>query len=293
MLASDLATLPFRQSYAKVLLTESAAHLREQILNGRIATKAMERGSLFDYLVFGLDQKYEIIDARYRSGDREGEQCTDWTAKDAQLAGKDARKRGLLPVLPCEIDAAMPQAQRARVRFAQLAEKDLVFAHPKLRWRTEGLDLAAEGEPDWVLLNPDSGVYRTVDLKRVASVNPRRLQRQISEMCWDVQGAAYKEGARVFCREELGLLGRGHVSPHYGGHWLIACEDSGIGLVHVAPLDPVFQEIGHRRWCRAQHQWNVAVSTDCWPAYPEEPIGPSLYVTRTELERYDFPEEEP
>jgi hypothetical protein len=132
-----------------------------------------------------------------------------------------------------------------------------------------------------------------VDLKRTASVHPAKMQRQISAMCWEMQGAAYREGGGYFVENELGLVGLGHVAPQYGGHWLIAAEAEGMGLVRCYPLDPVFSEIGHRRWLRAQQMWIRCIESGEWPAYPEDPIGPSLYATRTELERYDFPEEEP
>lgn len=285
----DYSALPMRQSMAKVLLTDCAAELRHQLEHGRVATRAMEGGSLLDYLVFGLDSKYEVVDARYASGERVGEQCTDWTSKASQLARKEATARGLLAALPIEIDEMEPQAAEARARFAELREQDTVHLQQTIRWTSE-LGLACTGTPDWVLINTRTGCVRTADLKRVASVNPLKLQRQIAEMCWEVQAAAYREAALALALQEWE---EGLPVPWHGGHTVIACQAEGRKAVRAYPLDAVFMEGGKKRWEKAQRKWLECIATGNWPDYPEDPIGPTLYYTRTEIESFDFAEEEP
>jgi hypothetical protein len=286
-----VADLRFRQSMAKVLLSESPAHLKHKLDHGWKATRAMDAGSLFDYVVFDDDQKYEIVDARYESGERAGQVCDDWTGKQAGLAGKAARARGLLPVLPCELEAVAPQAAVARRRFRELAGSSIVYAQQTVLWAS-ALDLECEGTPDWILVDPVTGITRTVDLKKTASVKREWFARQVHAMGWDVQAAAYKEAALSFARDELEAVDS-PAEPVYGGHTILACEAGGIGMVRAYPLDAAYLEVGRIRWERAQRIWSECVAKDEWPGYSEEPIGPSLYVTRTELERYEFADEEP
>lgn len=282
----------FRQSHAKVLLSECADELRRQLqAGGRDATRAMEGGSLFDYVVTGRDNKYEVIEATYRSGERAGQQCTDWNGKDAQTAAKYARQAGRVPVLPCELDELAPQVERAKQRLARLLEgADSVLSHEILYWTSE-LGVACQGEPDWCWLVHDYENHATVytcDLKRTASIHPRALQRQTFAMHWHVQGAAYREAAISWASDYSGTVA-------YGGHYLLACELDGRGRVIARKLSAVALAIGKRQWEDAQRQWLECHRTGEWPDYPEDEIDAPNYMVRQVLEREEpaFVEEEP
>lgn len=285
---------------AKVLLTESPAHLFHQMARGRMATRAMEAGSLFDYLVFDLDSKYEVVDARYRTGRRAGQPVTDWQGKYAQEMRDEIRRAGKLPVLQDEVDGMTHKAERARLRIRELLGDGRMVVQRKVQWRSEaaGFELECEGTPDLVYLYPETRIYSTADLKNVASVHPRKMARQIYEMCWDVQAAAYEEAAAELSRDEF--FANDPADPDdcsepwtYGGHTIIACESGGMEQIRCYPLDPVYLAVGRRRWAKAQRQYKECLDSNDWPGYPENPLGPSLYVTRTELETYEDVEEEP
>lgn len=274
--------LRFRQSMAKVLLSESPAHLRHKLDRGWKATRAMDAGSLFDYIVFDDDRKYEVVDARYASGDRAGEQCTDWTSKLARIERDEVAARGLLPVLPCELEAVAPQAAEARRRSRELAGDSVVYAQQHVEWSSlTGLE--CEGTPDWMLLDPLTGIVRVVDLKKTASVKREWFARQVHSMCWDVQAAAYKEAALTFAADELQTLGSPAEEAVYGGHTILACEAGGMAMVRAYPLDAVYLEVGRRRWARAQEIWRECIAKDEWPGYSEEPIGPSRWLVTQAL----------
>jgi hypothetical protein len=277
----------FHQSQAKVLLTESPADLREQMDGERTTTRSMDRGSLLDYLVFGLDKKYEVVDARYRSGPREGEECTDWTSKGAQEAREEVASRGLLPVLQSEVDALMPKVRAVLARLELLRGKATAHFQPTIQW-TSAADTECEGTPDCILIEQYNGValVRTVDLKNTLAYHPDKFARQVHAMCWDVQGAAYAEAAVEFAWLEHGG------DPIYQGHTILACKD-GSTRCRALPLSQVYLEIGRRRWEKAQKLWKECLDSGRWPDYPESEVQPSLYVTRTELETYDHIEEEP
>jgi hypothetical protein len=280
----------FRQSHAKILLTECADELRRVLQSGRKATAAMDGGALFDYVVTGRDDKYTVVDAVYESGEREGQQCTDWTAKQAKQADKSARAHGLLPVLPCEMEALQPQVDRTRERLdrliAQTGDVDWKLDHEVLLWSSE-LGLACQGEPDWAWVTADGYVY-TCDLKRTASLHPRAVRRQTFAMCWDVQGAAYREAALSWAHS---LVER----PNYGGHYLLLCEQAGRGRVLARPLSAITLAIGKRRWEDAQRMFQECLESGEWPDYPEDEIDAPNYMVREVLEREDpsYIEEEP
>lgn len=272
----------FRQSHAKVLLTESPADLHEQLLNGRDATRAMEAGSLFDYLVFDLDQKYEVVDARYRTGPRANEPVTDWQSKDAQESREEIRSRGFLPVLQVEVDAMSHKVARVRERIRELLGNGRMIVQRKVEWTSieAGFCLPCEGTPDLVFLYPETRTYSTADLKNVASVIPRKLKRQVHEMCWDVQGAAYAEAACQLTQDEFFTYDGDpdDVRPWtYAGHTIIACQSGGREAIRCYPLDDAFMWLGTQRWAKAQTIFKDCLDSNSWPDYPEDALSPPRY----------------
>lgn len=263
------APFRFRQSHAKILLTECADELRRVLEVGRAPTKAMQGGSLLDYLVSGRDDRYEVVDAVYASGPRAGEPCDDWTSRAARDAAEDARCRGLVPVLPHELDALQPQVERARQRLEELRSgSDWRLDHEVLLWNSD-IGTPCQGEPDWAWVR--DGMVYTADLKRTASLHPRAVQRQTFAMCWDVQAAAYREAALSWAND---------LCSHavYGGHYLLLCEQEGRGRVLARALSAVTMTIGKRRWEAAQRQWLECHRTGEWPGYPEDEIEPTKWL---------------
>lgn len=268
----------FHQSQAKVLLTDCPAELKHQMDRGRVATRAMDAGSLLDYLVFGQDQKYEIVDAR----DKNGDVVTDWRTDAAKGAREEVAALGKLAVLQHEYDAANESATRIMVRLYELQGRSRMFMQPTVQWQSE-LGVECEGTPDVVFIDtvthPDfATLIRVVDVKRTTAINPLGLKRQIQAMCWDVQAAAYKEAAteHAYQQMESGTV----TNLIYQGHTILACQSGGREAIRAYPLSEVSMELGRRRWEKAQKQWQECLASDYWPDYPEDPIEPPRYAVR-------------
>lgn len=280
----------FRQSMAKTLLAECPAVLRHEMVHGKHTTKAMDQGSLLDYLVFGQSDRYEVVDAVYRSGPREGQQCDDWTGKEARQARDEVRSRGLLPALQCEVDVLQEAAAAIKARlvrlYAELSGDTVgpwsVSYQPKIEW-TSALGVECEGTPDALLIVERSAMTQvwTIDVKHTAFLQQAKFERQIHAQGWDLQGAAYAEASVAFAHQE-GFENASHVE-----HIIVCSSAVNLGIPPPArPLEPAYLAVGRRQWEKAQRLWQECLDSGRWPSYPEKPAAPPMYVVRT-LEEYD------
>lgn len=277
----------FHQSYAKTLLNDCPALLRIQLAKGRTPSRAMAAGSLLDYLVFGQDDRFEVVDARYKSGPREGEECTDWTSKDARAARDEAQARGLLPVLGCELDALEGTAVAIRARIIGLARdmagpyEHSIHYQPVMQW-TSDLGVLCEGTPDVVVQvhMRDLTKVCTIDVKHTAFLPMKRFCGQVFAMGWDIQGAAYREGSTKWSESELSR------PAFHMEHVILASSSTAVGLPPCKRnLSPTYMAVGKKRWEEAQAIWQRCLDTDDWPGYPEDDAEPSHYLVRTEIEK--------
>lgn len=279
----------FRQSYAKVLLERNPAVLRKRLDSERKQTKAMAAGSLVDFVLFRQSNRYEVVDARYKTGARQGMPAEDWQCGEAREQAEEIRARGLLPVLECELDAAEEAAAPVRRKLEDLAKGGMLLEQPKMQWSSE-LGIECEGTPDAVLLHHADGfTYVTVvDVKRTDQ-RLDKLARQVFAMGWDVQAAAYREGA-LYCERESRAKG-GDADVLYRGHILLAVDPDGESPPVARWLEETYLEIGRRRWEKAQVTWKSCLDNDEWPGYPEDRrIAPPFYTVRTELEQSGYAE---
>lgn len=282
----------FHQSYAKTLLNDCPAMLRLQLTQERKQSRAMEAGSLLDYLVFGQDEKYEIVDARYKSGPRAGEECTDWLGKEAQTARDEARARGVLPVLASEVDALTVPADAIKGRISKLAVEMAggkgahdcdVHYQPTIQWTSE-LGVECEGTPDVIVcvLMRDLIKVCVVDVKHTAFLPAKRFNSQVYAMGWDIQGAAYREGAVKWAESEY------TTHAFAMDHVILATSSIELGLPPCARrLSSTYLEVGKRRWEKGQRLWQRCLDTDDWPGYSEDDADPSYYIVRAEIETDD------
>lgn len=241
------------QSIAKLLVSEcpavgKAAYDAEQ----RKATRAMERGSLVDQLVFGGAQ-FHVIDSRYKSGPRKGQPVEDMAGGDAKEQAAKARAEGFIPVLPHELEAARELAGLIRSRLLEEGiELDACEKQKYVEWTT-AKGCPAAGTPDLGYL------HDTIDLKVGHTANPDRLEQHLYDQGWHIQGAAYQESR--------GSRGR---------HWLVCAETkSGASCVTVCPLSSAYLAIGLRAWERAQEIWIRGWERNEWPEYQSRPLMPS------------------
>lgn len=241
------------QSIAKILVQECPAIAKASYdAEQRKATRAMEKGSLVDQLVFG-GANFHIIDSVYKSGPRKGQPVEDLAGGDAKEQAAEARSKGMIPCLPKEYDEARALAG---LITSKLLEEGIDLRECQkqqyLEWMT-ARGCPAAGTPDLCFRSD------TIDLKVGHTANPDRLEHHLYDQGWHIQGAAYQEA--------MGSRGR---------HWLVCAETkSGANCVTVCPLSPAFIDIGNRAWVRAQEIWIRCWSRNEWPEYPSRPLLPS------------------
>lgn len=286
-------TVLFRQSYAKTLLIDCAALCKKQVDNdARNPSRAMQKGSLLDALAFGQDQAYEVVDARYKSGPREGQPAEDWTGKEAREARDAALARGVTPALQSEVDDLMPTAMAIRERITRLAlemaggpagHTHSIYYQEPIEWVSEQ-GVPCRGTPDVIVLvfMPDLIKVCTIDVKHTAFLMPKKFSAQVYNMCWDVQGMAYAEGAKAWVENEYDL------PAFHLDHYILATSSIEDGLPPCArELDAAYKVCGKRRWAKAQAVWQECLASGVWPGYSEGPVTPSRFVMSTEVETYD------
>lgn len=234
-----------RQSMAKVLVQECPA-IAKAVYDGeqRAPSRAMEKGTLVDQLVFG-GSNFHVIDA------------DSYRTKKAQEERDTARENGMVPVLADEFEPARKLAGNIKSRLL-MEGIDLGACEKQktLQWTSaEGVE--CEGTPDLFI------GANTVDLKCGHTANPDKLEQHLYEMGWHIQGAAYQEAVR----SDSGPGGR---------HYLVCAETkSGADCITIAPLSPAYIELGMRAWRRAQHIWVQCWTTNEWPEYTARPLQPT------------------
>jgi hypothetical protein len=249
----------------------------------------MEAGSLVDFLVYDQSDRYEIVDARYKSGPREGQPCTDWMGQEARTARDECRARGVLPVLQSEVDELQPTATAIKARILTLAQEMAgdyeveVHNQPTIQWTSE-LGVECEGTPDVVVcvMMRDLIKVCTIDVKHTAFLPPKRFNGQVFAMGWDIQGAAYREGSKAWAESEY------TTAAMHLDHVVLASSSLELGLAPCARrLSTTYMAVGKRRWEKGQREWMRCIETDEWPGYSEADAEPSYYIVRSEIETDD------
>lgn len=237
------------QSTAKVLVMDCPAIAKAQYdAERRAPSRAMEKGTLVDQLVFG-GSNFHVIDA------------DSYRTKKAQEERDTARENGMVPVLAEEFEPARKLAGLIKSRLAlEGLELDKCAKQHTVQWQTpEGV--LAEGTPD-LFLGAD-----TIDLKVGHTANPDKLEQHIYEMGYHIQGAAYQEAVSYRADGEYAATGR---------HWLVCAETkSGADCITIAPLSPAYIDLGMRAWRRAQMIWVKCWQTNEWPEYTARPLQPT------------------
>ena len=240
-----------RQSYAKVLASDCPAILKAQLdAESRAPSRAMEKGTLVDQLVFG-GANFHVIDA------------ADYRTKKAQTARDEARESGMVPVLADEFEPARKMAGNIKSRLLMEGiDLEQCEKQKTLQWTSaEGVE--CEGTPDLFI-----GAI-TIDLKVGHTANPDKLEQHLYDQGWHIQGAAYQEAVTFVA----GSKGR---AAMYGRHYLVCAETkSGADCITIAPLSPSYIDLGMRAWRRAQAIWVQCWTTNEWPEYTSRPLQPT------------------
>jgi hypothetical protein len=262
------------QSIVKDLLKCPAIARHRLETERKKATKAMERGTLVDQLVFG-GANFHTVSARLKSGPKKGELATNWQCAEAQEQAKEARARGQVPVFEHELEAAQQVAGAVRARLLEEGiELGQCIKQDTVQW-TSRLGVECEGTPDLAYLvreglKAHSYVHKviTIDLKVGENADPEYLDDHIYNMGWDIQGAAYQEAMAFLYPEAEGR----------GAHWVLASDANPPNCITFAPLSPAYLAIGQARWERGQHLWVACQATGVWPEYVNRPLSPSKRV---------------
>ncbi len=228
-------------SIAKVILAQSPAHAKEA--RGKVATKAMDRGSVIHRLLLGKGKDFAVIEA------------SDWRTKAAQIQRDVARDAGLIPVLWEDFQEYNKTAESIRVQFADRGILLDGVSEIAIEWEepSEHGQVVCRGMMDHVWL--DRGVI--LDLKITADAAPSAIERSAENFGYAIQRAAYARALAALRPELAGRI-----------QFLFAfCEPEPPYAINLVEPDGVFRELGERRWLRAVAEWARCIATDTWPAY--------------------------
>jgi hypothetical protein len=231
-------------SIAHTLVTESPRHawLEHPKLGGvkRVATKAMDEGSILHRMLLGEGADFDLITA------------DNFRTKVAQEQRDASVAAGRIPLLMKDFDKLSTACNRIRENaagqgfpFGGLSEVSIEFTE-----RADKGEILCRCRIDQVRTG-----HLLYDVKRVRSANPKDLSRLIVEFGYDIQWAAYTHGY-----EELNgdAVGRSDMV-------FLFCEVEPPYEVVPARLDGALREIGMRRWTKAVRLWEQLLNEGSWP----------------------------
>ena len=273
-------TLRFHQSYASYFLDpdKCPADLKHRLDNPELypATKAMDTGTIVHKLVLGGSTKLHVVSAVYdaKHKTKPGEPVEDYRTKAAAAERDEAYSKGMIPVLPREMDNLKSLASGIKQQLLE-ANYDVTKAtnEKTLQWVSpQGVE--CEGTPDSFIL--DGPLCTELDLK----VGEFVTNRKIWDFCYDVQAAAYEQ-ARNYIRRRVDPAAQDADFSHTIAHVSL----SGRRRVRFIPLSSAFMELGRMRLAYAQDAWAKCLKTGEWPecqVVPAEP-DPWMYTRMEEL----------
>lgn len=254
--ADPCAKPSLSSSIANTILSRSEAHARlehPRLGGGRRddATVEMDRGTLLHRLILGQGANVEAIEPK----NKKGEPSFSWATAEAKAAREAAKAAGRIPVLAWKL------------REAELAAEVIsanLFA--------VGIDISA-GEREVVAVweeRADDGSAvlcrcmldylddrMVMDLKIPESAHPETCTKQIGNMGYAVQIAAYVSAIERLFPERAGRV----------GHLITWAEPEAPYCVTPVELSCAFLEYGQRRWRRAVNRWAKCLKTGVWPGY--------------------------
>jgi hypothetical protein len=270
----------------------------------------MEEGSVVDQLLYG-GSTYECLrSVVMKSGKRKGERVTadSWSTGDAQAFKAEVRARGGIPMLAHELAEGERQAETTHECLADNGcQLGAPGVHPQVEflWTTPD-GIAKSGRLDILQVFPD-GTWRIIDTKLSASCNPDWLDRQVQAMRWDVQAAAYREGAiHATCNDLIRdsgdrqqgasvLLPAEGDAPeskqrivlpelaidNFRGHFIVVCDKQHQPMCTWNPLSELYMQCGERRWAELCDRWERCLAADEWPAFQGRELEPPGWYVRS------------
>lgn len=225
-------------SVAKILVdadkTPYHAFMSHYALGGtwdNSSTEAQTRGKVVDALLFGVGATIVVRKPRERLAAGPGE----------------------IVLLQSELDEATEIANSAKAAWRERFDVSPLpgFAQQRLAWTADG-GILCSGRPDY--FDPVTGVI--VDLKTCRSISDRGIKYAIRDYGWDIQAAAYLEGAS-------GKTVDG-VAPSVA---FLAVEASSPYCTRWVTWSALAMGEATAKWRRACAVWKDCLASESWPAY--------------------------
>ncbi|MGO2188244.1 MAG: PD-(D/E)XK nuclease-like domain-containing protein [Microbacterium gubbeenense] len=229
-------------SGAKLLLDSPAKYKYEVIDKNRSEKKSFDIGSAVHAKVLGVGSGIEVLE------------FDSFRTKAAQVAQKEARASGLIPMLAKDMKPIddMAEAVLNNVTARALLQQD---GHPEVSVFSTDPELGIEMRCRFDFL-PDHRNYG-VDLKTVGkSASPQGFAKQVAEFGYDVQEAHY------------GYVYGLHAESEPISMAFIAVETKPPYLVGVYQLPESFRDAGRKAAARARAKYAHGITTGEWPGYP-------------------------
>ena len=231
---------------AKALYLETPAHARQKhprLMDGAYVathTDAMDEGTALHQMLLG-DDRVDVLD------------FDSFRSAEAQAARDASRGAGRVPMLRRKWDelAAVGDALKTQVASFPIdpplfvdgvAEQTIIF---------DGEGWTGRARLDW--LRNDFAFID--DLKKSRSAEPRRWQRAMWPLGYDIQAAFYIRAARA-------AFG---VDPVF--RW-VAIEPTPPYAMTVHVMSPQTLKAAHVKVDQAIELWRECTKTGVWPAYP-------------------------
>jgi hypothetical protein len=239
-------------SIAKILVSQSPAHayVAHPKLGGEPwePDENMDMGSLGHAILLRQNRPVSLIPFK------------DYKTNEAKRLRKSAREQGALPILEHKLPEAKEAAERIRDRLKLKYGIELTGkSEVTVIWDEEADDgtlVRCRAQMDHLLLP------RILDLKMTGDASEDAVTSRVSQLDYQIQGAAYTSGIEHAVPE---LVGRVEFE-------LINCEPFKPYAVRRADMAGSMRELGQRKWRRAVNTWARCLRTNHWEDYPVETL---------------------
>jgi PDDEXK-like domain of unknown function (DUF3799) len=232
-------------SGAKLLLPPSCPALYRYRRDHPKESAEFDFGTAAHKFVLGLGPEITVIDA------------LDWRTKAAQEARKDARAKGVVPLLISEFSeiADMARAIEHHPVAGPLFRPGRGQAEQSMFWQDAEYGIWRRARLDWQL--PGTRLIIT-DYKTTPDASPAAIRKHVANFGYHLQAAQYADGARA-----LGL----DDDPAF---LFVFQERTPPYLVTIAELDDEALETGRGRLRLACEMFRDCTQAGYWPGYSQD-----------------------
>jgi hypothetical protein len=242
-------------STAKILVQKSPLHAKlrkDRVLDedeSEDEKREKETGSTLHAMLLGKGRRVVVLP------------FDNYRTKAAQESRDNARAEGAIPVLHNREPWLTAQTQKIRRRlegFGITLDGEREAGAEWIEEADDGDEIECRGALD--LWQPST---RTIfDLKFTRSAHPDACRKQIYQMAYDIQAAAYTSAAETIERE---LAGRVRFV-------ILFCEVASAAVTPVL-LAGDYAHLGRLRWRRAVNVWARCLREERWPGYVDRPVA--------------------